>query len=104
MSLSLTWGEPMAQGSGVVGYSVEALRVQHRQSSRQLESVSLMPAYNEEVNGTQARVIQGLGKNTANILVVKYSVSSYHNCIMYNSVIETCIELITTASELLFTF
>ena len=68
MSLSLTWGEPMAQGSEVVGYSVEAQEVKRQQSSRQLESVPLMPAYDEEVNGAQARVTQGLGKNTAKVL------------------------------------
>ena len=59
MSFSLTWEKPVAQGSGVVGYRVEAQRVE-QQASRELISVPLSPAYDEEIEGTQADVIQGL--------------------------------------------
>ena len=59
MSFSLTWEEPVAQGSGVVGYRVEAQRVE-QQSSRELISVPLSPAYDEVIGDTQADVTQGL--------------------------------------------
>ena len=59
-SLIVTWGEPVAQGSGVIGYSVECQRV-HQSPSRELVTMPLSPAYDEEVEETQALVTQGLG-------------------------------------------
>ena len=61
--LTLSWGEPVERGSGVVGYRVEVLRLRHKSSeSREVESVPLIPAYSEEVEGTQTQITQGLGK------------------------------------------
>ena len=64
MSLTISWGEPMAQGSGVVGYSVEAQKVEQL-PSRELRSVPLSPAYDVGVEETRAQVTQELGMNTA---------------------------------------
>ena len=63
MSLTITWGEPVAQGTGVVGYSVECQRV-NQLPSRELVPVPLVPAYDVGVKQTQAQVTQGLGMNT----------------------------------------
>ena len=60
MSLSITWGEPVAQGTGVVGYSVECQRV-NQLPSRKLETVPLTPPYDVGVEETEAQVTQGLG-------------------------------------------
>ena len=64
MSLSISWGKPMAQGSGVVGYSVEAQKVEQL-PSRELRSVPLSPAYDVGIEETRAQVTQELGMNTA---------------------------------------
>ena len=60
MSLTVTWGELVARGSGVIGYSVECQRV-HQSPSRELVTMPLSPAYDEEVEETRALVTQGLG-------------------------------------------
>ena len=60
MSLSISWGEPMAQGTTVVGYSIECRRV-NQLLSRELVTVPLTPAYDVRVDETQAQVTQGLG-------------------------------------------
>jgi hypothetical protein len=60
MSLSISWGEPVAQGTVVVEYSIECRRVDQL-PSRELVTVPLSPAYDEGVGETQARVTQGLG-------------------------------------------
>ena len=60
MSLAITWGEPVAQGAGIVGYSVECQRVD-QSPSRELMPVPLTPPYDAGVEETQAQVTQGLG-------------------------------------------
>ena len=60
MTLSLTWGEPITQSSGIVGYSVQALRI-IQQPLRELVSIQLSPAYDVEVEEKQAEITQGLG-------------------------------------------
>ena len=60
MSLTITWGEPVDQGTGVAGYSVECQRV-NQLPSRELVPVPLVPAYDVGVEETQAQVTQGLG-------------------------------------------
>ena len=50
----------MAQGSEVVGYSVQAQRI-IQQPSRELVSISLSPAYDMAVEEKQAEVTRGLG-------------------------------------------
>ena len=59
-SLTVTWGEPVARGCGVIGYSVDCQRV-HQLPSRELVTMPLSPAYDEEVEETRALVTQGLG-------------------------------------------
>jgi hypothetical protein len=68
MSLSISWGEPMAQGTVAVGYSVECRRV-NQLPSRELMTVPLSPAYDEGLDETQAQVTQGLGMNTTEAYV-----------------------------------
>jgi hypothetical protein len=60
MSLSISWGEPVAQGTVVVEYSVKCWRVD-QSPSRELVTVPLTPAYDEGVDETLAQVTQGLG-------------------------------------------
>ena len=60
VSLSISWEEPMAQGTTVIGYSVECQRV-NQSPSRELVTVPLTPAYDVGVGETQAQVTQGLG-------------------------------------------
>ena len=60
VSLAIAWGEPMAQGSGIFGYSIKCQRV-HQLPSRELVTVPLSPAYDEEVEETWTQVTQGLG-------------------------------------------
>jgi hypothetical protein len=67
MSLSIFWGEPVAQRTVVVEYSVECRRV-NQLPSRELVTVPLTPAYDEGVDETRAQVTQGLG-----IRNIKYS-------------------------------
>ena len=64
MHLTISWGAPVEQGSGIIGYRVEVLRLRHTESSesREVESVPLTPAYTKEVEGTQTQVTQGLGR------------------------------------------
>ena len=59
-SLDISWGEPITQSSGVVGYSVKAQRI-IQQPSRDLVSIPLSPAYDEEVGEKQAEISHGLG-------------------------------------------
>jgi hypothetical protein len=67
-SLSISWGEPVAQGTVVVGYSVECRRV-NQLPSRELVTVPLTPAYDEGVDETEVQVMQGLGMNTTEAYV-----------------------------------
>ena len=50
----------MAQGTTVIGYSIECRRV-NQSPSRELVTVPLTPAYDVGVDETQAQVTQGLG-------------------------------------------
>ena len=63
-SLTITWGEPMAQGTVVVGYSVECREV-IQLPSRELDTVPLMTPFDVGVSVTRAQVTQaqGLGMN-----------------------------------------
>ena len=66
-SLSLSWVVPDDPGSGIVGYRVEAQRLQHRsQASRDLVSVPLSPVFDKEIKETQAKVSEGLGMCSVN--------------------------------------
>ena len=69
MSLTVTWEEPepLAQGSGVIGYSVECQRVT-QSLSRELMPVPLVPAYDVGVEETRAQVTQGLGMSPTDTL------------------------------------
>ena len=73
MSLSISWGEPMVQGTTVVEYIVKCQRV-NQSPSRELVTVPLTPAYDEEVDETQAQVTQGLG------IIVYTSIILYLAC------------------------
>ena len=59
----------MAQGTTVVGYSVECRRVTQL-PSRELVTVPLTPAYDVGVDETRAQVTQGLGMNTTHVCVI----------------------------------
>ena len=55
----------METGSGVVGYKVELLKLQHEnQGSRNLVSVPLIPSYNVLVKETETLVTHGVGRCT----------------------------------------
>ena len=67
MSLTITWEEPLARGSGVVGYSVECQRVT-QSLSRELVPVPLIPAYDVGVEETRVQVTQQLGIRSIKLL------------------------------------
>ena len=55
----------METGSGVDGYKVEVLKLQHEnRGSRNLVSIPLIPSYNVLVKETEALVTQGVGMCT----------------------------------------
>ena len=58
-SLSVTWDRPVAQGSEVVGYRIEAMRLEQL-PSRELVAVPLSPAYDEGTGEIEAEITQGL--------------------------------------------
>ena len=59
-SLAITWDRPVAQGSEVFEYRIEASRLQQL-ASRELVTVPLSPVYDELSRLTEAQVTQGLG-------------------------------------------
>ena len=69
----------MAQGTTVVGYSVECRRV-NQLPSRELETVPLTPAYDEGVAETQAQVTQGLGMSSTHVPVLYFYI--WHVCMI----------------------
>lgn len=61
-TLSLTWREPRAQANEEVGYIIDVKRLQHRGSTRELESVALLgQSHDKEVEGLLTTIF-GLGK------------------------------------------
>ena len=59
-SLTVTWDRPVAQGSEVIEYKIEASRLRQL-ASRELVAVPLSPVYDELLRLTEAQVTQGLG-------------------------------------------
>lgn len=61
-ALSLTWEKPQAHANKVVSYIVDVKRLQHRDSTREVESVALLgQLFDKKVKGLLTRVV-GLGK------------------------------------------
>ena len=80
MKLTITWEEPVAQGTEVVAYGVECQRVMSQSLSRELVTVPLTPAYDVGVEETQAQVTQGLGMNHLTLLYTIGMIMYDHVC------------------------